>query len=161
MQAGEWMRSLSSPATGPTELMTRIRQALGNLGEGDLAQSIAVGLAFSLGEVPQKESHPEQPERLPLARARKEAIVFADRTVQEFGRHVLESWVLAQHSYWSVGRGLGDARARGKMLLRLRIILDEGGWTLTPGAPRGSAPRPTPDRLQTAIMLATECGMFS
>ena len=74
---------------------------------------------------------------------------------------MLESWVLAQHAYWSVGRGLADARARGKVLLRLRIILDEGGWTLTPGAPRGSAPRPTPDRLQTAITLATECGLFN
>jgi hypothetical protein len=42
--------------------------------------------------------------------------------------HVLESRVLAQHSYWSVGRGLADARARGRILLRLKIILDEGGW---------------------------------
>jgi hypothetical protein len=95
-----------------------------------------------------------------LSRAREEADARADGTVQEFVRHVLESWVLAQHAYWSVGRGLADARARGKILLRLRIILDEGGWTLTPGAPRGSAPRPTPDRLQTAITLATECGLF-
>lgn len=52
------------------------------------------------------------------------------------------------------------ARARGKTLLRLKIILDEGGWTLTPGAPQGSPPLPTADRLQTAVSLATECGLF-
>lgn len=160
MKTEEWIQSLSSPVTGPTELITRIQQALENPAAGDLARSIAAGLAFSLTEVAQGESHPEQPERLPLSRARNEAAARAGGTVQEFVRHVLESWVLAQHAYWSVGRGLADARARGKILLRLRIILDEGGWTLTPGAPRGSAPRPTPDRLQTAITLATECGLF-
>jgi hypothetical protein len=47
------------------------------------------------------------------------------------------------------------------MLLRLRIILDEGGWTLTPGAPVGARPRPTPDRLQTALTLARECGLLT
>jgi hypothetical protein len=79
---------------------------------------------------------------------------------RDFVRHVFESWVLAQHVYWSVGRGLADARAQGKTLLRLRVILNEGGWTLAPGASRGSAPRPTPDRLQTMVSLALECGLF-
>jgi hypothetical protein len=74
-------------------------------------------------------------------------------------RHVLESWVLAQHAYWSVGRGLADARAGGKTLLRLRVILDEGGWTLTP-VKLGRPPAPTPDRLQTMISLLKECGLL-
>jgi hypothetical protein len=161
MKAGGWIESLSSPAAGPTELIMRIEQALEDPAAGDLARSIAAGLGLSLLEVPQRDSHPEQPERLPLSRARKEAAARSGGTVHEFVRHILESWVLAQHAYWSVGRGLADARTRGKMLLRLRIILDEGGWTLTPGAPRGSAPRPTPDRLQTAITLANECGLFN
>jgi hypothetical protein len=113
-----------------------------------------------LTEVPQEESHTEQHERLPLSRARKETAARASAPVEEFVRHMLEAWVLAQHAYWSVGRGLADARARGKMLLRLRIILDEGGWTLTPGAPIGTPPQPAPDRLQTAITLARECGLF-
>ena len=111
-------------------------------------------------EVPQGESRAEQTERLPLAWARKEASARAHISVSEFIRHILESWVFAQHAYWSVGRGLADARARGKVLLRLRIILDEGGWTLTPGAPVGAPPQPTPDRLQTAITLANESGLF-
>ena len=43
----------------------------------------------------------------------------------------------------------------------VRIILDEGGWTLTPGAPIGPPPKPTPDRLQTAIALASQCGLLN
>ncbi len=158
--AGEWIQSLRPAGEGPTELITRIQEALEQPTLGGLTQSIAAGLAFCLTEVPPRQSHPEQPERLPLSRARREAAARAGVPVDEFVRHVLESWVLAQHAYWSVGRGLADARVRGRMLLRLRIILDEGGWTLTPGAPVGSPPQPTPDRLQTAITLASECGLF-
>lgn len=154
----EW---LLPPAAGPTELITRVRQALDVPTDGDLVRSIATGLAFCLTEVSQAESHAERTDRLPLFRARQEAVVRTGGSIEEFVRHVFESWVLAQHAYWSVGRGLADARARGKTLLRLKIILDEGGWTLTPGASRGSPPQPTPDRLQTAISLATECGLFT
>jgi hypothetical protein len=68
---------------------------------------------------------------------------------------------LAQHAYWSVGRGRADARAQGKTLLRLKVILDEQGWTLAPGLSRGSPPEPTPDRLRTMISLATESGLFN
>ncbi len=89
-----------------------------------------------------KATRPQRAERLPLVRARRELAARSHTSVFEFMRHVLEAWVLAQHSYWSGGRGLADARAGGRTLLRLRIILDEGGWTLTPGAPLGGAPRP-------------------
>ena len=60
----------------------------------------------------------------------------------------------------TLGRGLADARARGKTLLRLKIVLDEGGWVLAPGVSAGSPPEPTPDRLQTMVELATECGLL-
>ena len=160
ISAGEWIQSLSSDTAGPTELMTRIQEALGAPTGADLARSIASGLAFCLTDPPRGEPRPEQPERLPLSRARKEAAARASDPIEDFMRHILESWVLAQHAYWSVGRGLADARARGKTLLRLRIILDEGGWTLTPGAPIGSPPEPTLDRLQTALTLAEECRLL-
>jgi len=97
---------------------------------------------------------------LPLWRAREEAAVRKELPVEDFLRHVFESWILAQHVYWSVGRGLADARARGKTLLRLKVILDEGGWTLTPGASRGNPPVPTGDRLQTVVTLAQERGFI-
>jgi hypothetical protein len=96
---------------------------------------------------------------LPVVRAQQELSVRADGTVDEFLRHVFESWILAQHVYWSVGRGLADARAGGKTLLRLRVILDEGGWTLARGALR-SPPVPTADRLQTALSLAHESALL-
>ena len=158
VNAGAWLHSLISPLDGPTELTARIERALDEPGAGDLPRSVALGLAFSLAEeTPDRE---QQYDRLPLSRAQKEATARSASGVHDFMRHVLESWVLAQHAYWSVGRGLADARARGHMLLRLRIILDEGGWTLTPGAPVGRRPRPTPDRLQTALTLAHECGLL-
>ena len=59
-----------------------------------------------------------------------------------------------------LGRGLADARARGKTILRLKVVLEDGGWTLTPGVASGSLPRPTADRLRTAISLAHECGFI-
>ena len=157
--AGTWIQSLTSPLDGPTELMDGIKQALANPGISDLPNSIARGLALSLtAETPDLM---QQPDRLPLWRAQEEARASSGSPVREFMRHVLESWVLAQHTYWSVGRGLADARTGGRMLLRLRVILDEGGWTLTPGSGVGLPPRPTADRLETALSLASECGLLA
>lgn len=160
MDAGTWIGSLVPGGVGPTELMDRIQRACEEAGRADLPYSIALGLACALTEPTGKATRPQQAERLPLLRAQKEAAARVRTSVFEFMRHVFESWVLAQHSYWSVGRGLADARAGGRVLLRLRIILEEGGWTLTPGAPLGGAPRPTPDRLATALTLAMECGLL-
>lgn len=161
VNAGEWIRSLTSPLDGPTELMSCIERAFGDPGLDHLPRSIAQGLAFSLTEpLAEKTLALEQrPERLPLWRAQGESTARSRCPVREFIRHVLESWVLAQHTYWSVGRGLADARTRDRMLLRLRVILDEGGWTLTPGSRMG-LPRPTADRLRTALSLAHECGLL-
>ena len=127
-----------------------------------MPHSIAAGLAFCLTEVPSHESHTEHVERLPASRARREAAVRSGAAVEEFVRHVLEAWVARAACLLVSGPGLADARARGKMLLRLRIILDEGGWMLTSGATyRRDPPKPTPDRLETAITLARECGLLN
>jgi len=160
--ARKWLVAALPTRTGPTELMKKIEEALNVPSCPDLAARITGALAFCLAEAPQQESHFdfERPDRLPLFRARREARAREEGSIKDFVRHVFESWVLAQHVYWSVGRGLADARAQGKTLLRLRVILDEGGWTLAPGASHGSAPVPTPDRLQTMINLAQECGLF-
>ena len=159
--ARKWLSAALPSGTGPTELMKRIEEALNDPSAADLAPSITAALAFCLAEAPQQDSHLERPDRLPLFRARREAAARQEGSIKDFVRHVLESWVLAQHVYWSVGRGLADARAQGKTLLRLRVILDEGGWTLAPGASHGSAPVPTPDRLQTMVSLARECGLLN
>ena len=101
--AGTWIQSLTSPLDGPTELMDGIKQALADPGISDLPNSIARGLALSLTE--ETPDLMQQPDRLPLWRAQEEARARSDSPVRDFVRHVLESWVLAQHTYWSVGRG--------------------------------------------------------
>jgi hypothetical protein len=158
---GERLDSRSVNGTGPTTLIEHIESALGDPSHASVASTIADGLSFSIEEAPEHGQIFERSDRLPLFRARREAEAFKSAPAKDFIRHVLESWVLAQHVYWSVGRGLADARARGKTLLRLKIVLEEGGWTLAPGASRGSPPVPTPDRLRTALTLAQECGLLS
>jgi hypothetical protein len=154
--AGTWLRAMAPTDIGPTELISRIQSAMKTPASNDLATGVAAALAFCLSEASEDEIRYERQDRLPLSRAWQETDVRKNGSVQEYLRHVFESWILAQHVYWSVGRGLADARARGKMLLRLRVILDEGGWTLAPGASRGNPPVPTADRLHTVVTLAQE-----
>lgn len=157
--AGNWLDATIPAGAGPTELIARIQEGLVAQNTGSIAQAVSAGLAFCLAEDPGPHARSERSDRLPLFRARHEAAAHRSGPAAEFLRHVLESWVLAQHAYWSVGRGLADARAGGKTLLRLRVILDEGGWTLIP-VNRGRPPSPTPDRLQTMISLMTECELL-
>jgi hypothetical protein len=159
--AEQWLRRGRARAIGPTKLMERIQQALDAHPYVKLASAVTSGLSFCIAEAPEHAEYFERADRLPLSRARREAKAWGDAPAAGFVRHVLESWVLAQHVYWSVGRGLADARARGKTILRLKVVLEEAGWTLAPGANSGSAPVPTPDRLQTALTLATECGLVA
>lgn len=160
LTAGEWLGAIVPSDHGPTELIARIESAMRNPAAQDVAASIVAGLAFCIAETSSEETGSQRPDRMPLWRARKEAAIRADHTVPGFLRYVLESWILAQHVFWSVGRGLADARAGGKTLLRLRVVLDEGGWQLAYGASRGSAPVPTPDRLETFLTLARESGII-
>lgn len=97
----------------------------------------------------------ERQDRLPLARAQTEAKSFADRSPAEFVEYILSAWAIGQHVYWSVGRGIGDARRGPDRILRLKIVPDEAGLRIVPGA-NNSAPRTTPDRLGTAITLLQE-----
>jgi hypothetical protein len=158
--AREWLHS-RNVASGPIELINKITRALEVRSNVEQVSGIVDGLAFSLAEAPQQEQLFERADRLPLFRARQEAEAWGDHSIKDFVRHVVESWVLAQHVYWSVGRGLADARAGGKTILRLKVVLEEAGWTLAPGASQLSPPQPTPDRLQTALNLAEECGLLA
>jgi hypothetical protein len=156
----DWLRTLAADGDGPTILVEQLQESLWQRKFADVPLKIARSLAFCLNESDSKSLISQRAERLPLSRAQAEAAARGSCSVSEFMRHVIESWVLAQHAYWSVNRGLADARAGGKLLLRLRIILDEGGWTMTPGASAGNLPGPTPDRLRTAISLAKECRLL-
>ena len=159
--AHEWLNAPRRKGNSPTTLMDRIGHAMDDTSRIELAAAIAEGLSFCIAEAPEHEQAFERVDRLPLSRARREADVWGTAPAKSFVRHTLKSWVLAQHVYWSVGRGLADARARGKTILRLKVVLEEGGWTLAPGVSRGRPPVPTPDRLETALTLATECGSIT
>jgi hypothetical protein len=157
----EWLEPTEVITTAPTVLMDRIEDALGEVAPSvDLASTIADGVSFCLAQPPAHEDDHERTDRLPLCRARREAAARAGTPAKDFIRHVVESWVLAQHAYWSIGRGLADARAHGKTLLRLKVVLDEGGWTNAPGVLRAPVPIPTADRLSTALNLTRECGLL-
>ena len=126
--------------------------------QAKLPSAIVTALALALREAPDQCHSFENPDRLPLSRAKREATSWSNLSPATFMARLFEIWIMAQHAYWSVGRGLADARSRGKTILRLRIVMDEGGWTLTPGTTRqGNPPEPTPDRLDTAISLLVEC----
>lgn len=154
--ADEWLAG--TDLTNPVDAMEALQGCLAAPGAAGLAAAITNALAFCLREAPAKAESFESSDRLPLARARREWLAWGKESASAFLRHVFESWVLAQHVYWAVGRGLADARAGGKTLLRLRVVLEEDGWTLAPGMP-SAGPLPTADRLETAMSLARECGL--
>lgn len=97
----------------------------------------------------------ERQDRLPLANAQKGAKLFANKSPCQFIEYVLSAWVIGQHVCWSVGRGIGDARQGTDRILRLKIVPEDAGVRIVPGA-NNSAPKTTPDRLGTAIKLLRE-----
>lgn len=152
--ADGWLLNPAKPSN-PVYLLNDLKAAL-KTWDG-LPAAIVAGLRHSLAEAPAEAHDFETFDRLPLARAGSEANQWRALTPHDFMVRVLEGWIMAQHTYWCVTRGLNDARGRGKTILRLRIVMDEGGWTQTPGTSLGSAPEATPDRLETAFSLLEEC----
>lgn len=156
----EW---LHIDAVGKVDIPELLAELQGSLYAGpdseELAGYVRRSLAVSLSERCE-DVVSQSRERLPLSRARKEMEAFSNEPPSVFLHHLFNSWVFGQHVYWAIGRGLGDARSRGKMILRLRVVPDEGGWTLAPGANARSVPRATPDRLDTAVSLMREAGLF-
>jgi hypothetical protein len=91
-------------------------------------------------------------DRLPLALASLRLGKLSNAPMLDLWCEIIESWVLAQHVRWSVARS-------GDETQRLRVAVDEGGWVRL--RPKLSGPfRPTPDRLFTALSLATDCGLL-
>ena len=158
--AKEWLDPSDLTNMGPTHLIDRIAIALSDPTRANLSSTISDGLAFCLTGLPEQKNGLDRSDRLPLSRAHSEARAWGPGTTRSFVSHIFEDWVIGQHVYWSVGRGLADARALGKTILQLRVVLEDGGWTLTPGASAGSPPFVTPDRIQTALSLANECKLI-
>ena len=156
--AMEWLAADAS--NNPVDLMDELSAALSGVGSETVPSSIQRAFAFCLVQSDYKAEAFEVFDRLPIVRAIRDFAYWSKLSPADATAKMIESWVIAQHTYWSVGRGLADARGRGKTLLRLRIVMDEGGWTLTPGTVQGNPPLPTADRLATAVSLLRECGRF-
>lgn len=155
-ERGSW---LSPPHQDcPVALMEEIRSGLA--GSGSLPEVVCKTLSFCFHEALTESGSQGRADRLPIRRARTEAEAWGTSTPAEFIAHMMETWLFAQHAYWSSSRTLADARVRGKVILRLRITLDEGGWQLTQRGATGSEPYPTPDRLETAWTLADEASLL-
>ena len=154
--AAEW---LSEPQSeNPVDLLDELNEALRVRDWSGSASAMFAGLNYCLVDARAESwSLSEAFDRLSLRRALDEADQWRDLSLKQLTMKIIEVWILAQHAYWCVGRGLADARGNGKTLLRLQIVMEEGGWTLTPGASAGGVPVPTPDRLNTAISLLNEC----
>jgi len=158
--AGAWLDEVRDPEMGPVDWLEALEGCLRTAeGDAELPWTIRAALAHSLAEAPEDLGF-ERLDRLPLSRAAREAEGWRFQPVAAFVGHVLDAWVFGQHVYWSVGRGLGDARAGVRTLLRLKLGLEETGWTPMPGA-KMPAPRATPDRLSTMLSLMSEAGVFS
>lgn len=153
--AEDW---LAKEGANPVELLGLLREALDSDDTTEVPEIIRQALAFCLAEPSDEQIISQANDRLPIWRAKKEFALWQKLSPQICLVQIIEVWLLAQHAYWCVGRGLADARGRGKTLLRLRVVIDEGGWKLTPGVRRGNPPIATPDRLATAISLLSECG---
>jgi hypothetical protein len=155
----KWVGDYHDQDVGPVQLLEGLENSLQG-DEDQFAPAIVRGLAICLMADFEQGTVLERSDRLPLNRARTEFEQRLDARPLDFIKYVFESWVFAQLVYWSIGRGLADARARGKTILRLKVVLEDGGWKLAPGVSQGSFPVPTADRLRTALNLVQECGLI-
>lgn len=157
--AGQWLDDVLTSEMGPADWIERLDLGLrAEDDESELPIAIRGAIAACLAEAP-ASSGTESDDRLPLARAAKEAAGWRDGPSADFLAHVFDSWVFGQHVYWSVWRGLADARAGGKTILRLKVALEDDGWTMMSGA-SASWPQATPDRLSRIIDLMTEADLL-
>jgi hypothetical protein len=145
-----------NPAKELSALVDSLREIAGE-DKIPLEVLIARGLFVALQEGPRESVIHEQLDRLPLERAIKEFEDWQDLELRSFFSNVIEHWILAPHAYWSVSRGLADARADGKQILRLRVVMGDAGWTLARPDSGAIWPNPTPDRLETVISMLREC----
>lgn len=144
--------------TNPVPLIGQLEETLHGDSDMTIPQSIVEGLRCCLREAEEDPMPTKGLDRLPLRKAASDFARWKDFGPEELVGQITERWILAQHAYWCVGRGLADARGSGKTILRLRIVMEEGGWTLTPGTKLSTPPVPTADRLATALSLLRECG---
>lgn len=157
----KWLASSRLPG-GPVDWLSNLQESLADGDTAPLAKSIRATIASLSAEPLSLTSADERQDRLPLSKAVGELQRFYSLHPVELLAHVIERWVFGQHVYWALGRGLSDARGNQRRIFRLKVALEEAGWTLTSGTRAGpaNAPSPTPDRLYTAVTLIRECRLL-
>jgi hypothetical protein len=156
--AGAWFAARAPKEASPVAAMDAL-QACFVSGAG-LEAAALTALAVTVLSDPELHDGSHRRERLPITLAAADVQRLSNGSVEQLLAHIIEQWIIAQHTYWSVGRGLADARAGGKQILRLRLMLEPEGWRVTRGGGSRGMPRPTPDRLRTAIILGQESALL-
>lgn len=139
----------------PVDFIELIDSAFLSKDQAEVARAIHLGLRHCLVEAQTSNLVKEQKDRLPIEVAKQFVTARSTRPLFVCVKEIIEHWIFALHSFWCTGRGLADARAGGKTLLRLRVALEEDGWCLLPNAAIAT-PSATPDRLETALSLMRE-----
>ena len=140
--AREWLRAALRSATGPTELMGGIKEALNVPGFANLAPRMVAGFALCLAEPPHEDDHFERPDRLPFVRR-------GERGREKGSDRGFFSFcflILGPSPSMSIGplAGAPPAPPPGKNLLRLRVMLDRRREVGPKGATGVFTPLATP-----------------
>jgi hypothetical protein len=125
--AAQWFALRSDEPVQAPNLLVRLERAVATRSSEAIVPAVSDALSFCLTACSLDPARDEREDRLSLAKAHREFAARGDGTPADMVRHVLESWVVAQHVYWSVGRGLADARVGGKRILRLKVVVGELG----------------------------------
>jgi hypothetical protein len=158
MRAGDWLRKRVPAAYRGVDALAALETSFASA--SGLERAIMAGIGVSVLAPKDLQDGSDRRERLPIALAAADFARLQDGPRDAFVAHVIEQWVIAQHTYWSVGRGLADARSGNRSILRLRLVLEPTGWRVTRGRGSRSMPRSTPDRVRTAISLAREANVL-
>jgi len=154
--ASAWLRS--DAEQNPVPLIGAIQAAQSGNSAQSVPEAVCEALRCCMREGLSQPIPLRGTDRLPLRKAADDFSRWSNLTTADCAAQMIERWLLAQHAYWCVGRGLADAQGGGRTILRLRVVMEEGGWTLTPGTRIPGPPAPTEDRLATALNLMRECG---
>lgn len=155
---GKWLKSFQPRSLCPVAAYEKLQE---NFDEPKkLVKSICKILALALLGPAEMHDQSGKAERLPLSLATSDAERFANRSPLAFIEQIIDRWIIAQHTLWSVNRGISDQRAGNGSILRLRLVQEEEGWRVTRGRGHRDMPNPTPDRLATAVSLSREAGLI-
>lgn len=138
------------PTADPVALVEQIsQQSWDEPWVSDTLDGLRAALRIARAEGKGTELISGQSDRLPLSRALQRADLMAELPVAEALEILISEWLIGQHIYWAVGRS-------GDNTQRLRLSLEEGGWTAV--MINDGFPVPTPDRLRTVLSLMADMG---